>query len=630
MTVTLASHDTRPPSDSVSVPWKWIWPIVGAGPITQGLDSEMFDRVDYPYSETFVREAIQNTLDARLDPARPAIISFRFHRAGLAAVRPFLQGAVDFRDRAGFQIPDEWRQGSIDWLTIEDFNAKGLGGDLNRRMSDFWNYWLNFGVSNKDGSGRGGRGIGRVTFLIASRIQTVIGLTRRSSDSRTVACGMCVLKLFEDGAHFRTTHAYLAGEEDSRNSIFVPHGSEEFHRGLEHAFGFKSYRQPPDTSGLALAIPYPHPELTPEGILASSIEHFAPAIMNRSLIVRVNDEQLDERSISDIAERVADHIHAEAIREDVPRYLGMIERGLSGELADVTVTSLGSGLKGIREQKPAAELQAAVEAGETVAIRIRLPLERRGQTGTVSLKAVVARTPAGQAPIDRLYREGMSLPDVKAKNAGDLDAIIVVDDPALATYLNFCEGKAHLDLLESTDVRTKLREQGYNTNFAVKRFVKNLPVELRNYLTPEITEPDANVFDTWFSVPSDDPGKKAGKGPKPKEPPPKPDDPPEPKTPALIVDTLPDGFRVRANPKFADWPVNFTMTVAYADGSRKPAWTPFDFSPSGLRTVHHGCEITFVNNRIEGTGCNAEFSVEVTGFDANRELDTRIRAWKDA
>lgn len=630
MSVTLASHGTRPPHEAAAASWKWIWPVVGAGPITQGLDTEMFDRVDYPYSETFVREAIQNTLDARLDIARPAIISFRFHRAGVSAVRPFLQGAVGFRQRAGFQIPEEWQQGTVDWLTIEDFNARGLDGDLNRRMSNFWNYWLNFGVSNKDGSGRGGRGIGRVTFLIASRIQTVIGLTRRSADGRTVACGMCVLKLFEDGGHFRTTHAYLASDEDAANSIFVPYASDEFHHGLEKAFSFAGYRQPPHTSGLALAIPYPHQELTPEGILASAVEHFAPAIMNRSLIVRVDDEQLDHDTIADIADRVADDIHAEPIREDVQRYLGMIARAQSDDLADIAVTGIGAGLKGIREQSPAAALQAAVEAGETVAVRIRLPLERRGRTGIVNLKAVVARAPAGKTPIDRLYREGMSLPDVKARNPGDLDAIIIVDDPDLATYLNFCEGKAHLDLLESTEVRTKLREQGYNTNFAVKRFVKNLPVELRNYLTPEITEPDANVFDAWFSVPSEEPGRNTGKGPKRKDQPPKPDDPPEPKTPALVVDTLADGFRVRGNPKFTAWPVNFTMTIAYADGSRKPAWTPFDFSPSDLKTSHSGCDITFEKNRIEGTGCGPDFSVEVTGFDANRELDTRIRAWKDA
>src|SRR5882757_2598845 len=85
------------PSASISSDWKWIWPRQGATPLSQGLDSEMFDRDDYPYSETFVREAIQNTLDARLDPSKPVVISFRFHRAALADRRAFLEGAIAYR-----------------------------------------------------------------------------------------------------------------------------------------------------------------------------------------------------------------------------------------------------------------------------------------------------------------------------------------------------------------------------------------------------------------------------------------------------------------------------------------------------------------------------------------------------
>lgn len=139
--------------------WKWIWPSVGAVPINQGLDTEMFDRTDYPYSETFVREAIQNTLDARLDPSKPVIISFSFHRGRLAGRRQFLESLSGYRAKAKLGWPDDWHRDQITWLVVEDFNSRGLGGDLTSRTSDFWNYWLNFGLSNKDGSGRGGRGI---------------------------------------------------------------------------------------------------------------------------------------------------------------------------------------------------------------------------------------------------------------------------------------------------------------------------------------------------------------------------------------------------------------------------------------------------------------------------------------
>jgi hypothetical protein len=278
--------------------WKWIWPPVGAVPINQGLDTEMFDRVDYPYSETFVREAIQNTLDARLDQSKPVVINFRFHTAPLNGRRTFLEPLRDFRKKAHLGWPGDWDRDRISWLTVEDFNSRGLMGKLDDRSGDFWNYWLNFGLSNKDGTGRGGRGIGRVTFLIASQIQTVLGLTRRFTDGSVAACGMCVLRAQKDGDDFLSTHAYLA--HDTHKSVYALHNSAEFLDGLQESFSLTGYSNQ-YTSGFALVVPYPHEELKPDGILAAAIEHFAPAIMNGSLLVNVNDVLLNAQTIRQIA-----------------------------------------------------------------------------------------------------------------------------------------------------------------------------------------------------------------------------------------------------------------------------------------------------------------------------------------
>ena len=105
--------------------WKWIWPTVGSNPISQNTDSEMFDRSDYPYTETFVREAIQNTLDAILDKSHPAVISFRFHAASVHGVKPLIGAAIELRSKAGVVVPAEWTSGQVNWLTIEDFNPGG-------------------------------------------------------------------------------------------------------------------------------------------------------------------------------------------------------------------------------------------------------------------------------------------------------------------------------------------------------------------------------------------------------------------------------------------------------------------------------------------------------------------------
>jgi hypothetical protein len=609
--------------------WKWIWPRVGPSPISQNTDSEMFDRSDYPYTETFVREAIQNTLDARLDPQSPAIIYFRFHRNNFQGVKPFLDGAIAFRRQAGVPVPPEWDRQSLNWLTIEDFNTKGLDGQLDDRLGSFWGYWLNFGLSNKDGHGRGGRGIGRVSFLIASRIQTVIGLTRRDADKLTAASGMTMLKPIRVDRGLRSTHAYLANAENADESIYDLHDSADFHNNLVAAFGMDGYGKPPHESGLALAIPYPHDDLTADGILASAIEHFAPAILSRSLTVRVDDRVLDSSTIESIATEVADRIRTDWIKEDVGRYVNLVCCGIT-ETAELIDVDPVKGLMSLRNDDQAARLRQRLDNGETIIGKLRFDLERGATATKVTLTFVAAQTPEHCRPADRLFREGMSLPDVKASSPGEIDLLLLVDDGELATYLNFCEGKAHLDLLESKEVKAKLEEKGYHPPARVKRFVKALPHEIRSFLTSDITEPETDVFDTYFSIPDPDPAKKRGQGKQPDKSPDPPPPPPEPRVPAIRIKTLDDGFELEANPDFTEWPVNVSVTVAYADGSRNPSWVKDDFELGKLDLVANDCDYTIKDNKLTAKGCGGTCSISVKGFDNRRELETRIKVWRNA
>ena len=603
--------------------WSWIWPSVGATPIHQGLDSEMFDRTDYPYSETFVREAIQNSLDARRFPERPVRVNFTFHSDGIGPRRAFLEQVMDHRRKAGLEIPHEWFDGHVRWLVVEDFNSIGLGGSLSSRTSDFWNFWLNFGLSNKDGSGRGGRGIGRVTFLIASRLQCVIGYTRRASDGSTAACGMSVLKAQTYGEDLKSTHAYLAEEE--RGNIYSLHDSPEFLDCTRSAFAFTGHEGEHDT-GLGLAILYPHSELRADGILAAAIENFAPAVMNGTLVLNVDGRVLDSDSIDEIAIEVAENLNHEGIRADVARYLGLVRHALTEATPrKITLPSAApNALEKLRQTPDIGTLQRKVSDGQDVVLEIVFPLERNGVTENVSIRSAIG--PAASArPVDRLFREGMSLPDVRAGNPGELDLVTLVPKGELATYLNFCEGKAHLDLLESNDVKQKLKDKGFDGT-RTKRFVKSLPTNLRLLLTPDVIAPDAHVFDSYFSKPSERPDTKK----RPEEPDEPPKTLPPPRPPVFKVEMLADGLRIRANPDFTDWPANVTARLAYADGSRRPPWSRYDFRIEDLDVHHTACDLTSEKNMVRAMNCGPETRIEIKGFDVNRELDANIRPWKNA
>ena len=611
-------NSTRTPSFS------WIWPAVGPTPINQGLDSEMFDRTDFPYHTTFVREAIQNSLDARLDRTMPVTVRFSFHKDSIGRQRPFLEEVISHRRKAGLGVPQEWSDGIVKWLVVEDFNATGLLGDLSKRNSDFWNYWLNFGISSKDGSGRGGRGIGRVTFLIASQLHSVIGYTRRHTDGATAICGMCVLRPTENGTDFLSTHAYFAKQIEG--NIYRLHDSSEFHERIRTAFAFSGYEGDP-SSGLGLAIVYPHEELEPDRILAAAVENFAPAIMNEVLRLDVDGIVLDSSSIDEIASLVSDKLNDEAIRNDVDRYLHLVRRGQSeAQPSEIELSGVSrSPFTSLKENSQIKDLHRKIAEGKEVVINLAFPLDMRNNQITVSLRSILGPSPADASPIDRVFREGMSLPEVRARNPGELDLVVLVDEGPLATYLNLCEGKAHLDLLESKDVMQKLQDKGFR-GVGVKRFVKRLPAELRFLLTPDITEPDAQIFDAFFSIPAERKGRKK----RPTET----DDPfptpPPPKPPAFRLQSLEDGLKLAANPEYSDWPVSVSIRLAYADGSRRPAWSQFDFRIENLDVDSSNCEVEMENNTIKLKKCSADTSMQIKGFDRNRELDASIRVWRHA
>lgn len=142
--------------------------------------------------------------------------------------------------------------------------------------------------------------------------------TRRKEDSLIAACGMCILRAQMQGKTMLSTHGYMA--DSAHDSIYNLH-QEPVHTDLVSAFELDSFGKPGSETGLALVIPYPHDELTPEGILASSIDHFAPAIMCGSLVIEANGERLDANTIYGVAGKVAKFINAEAVREDVARVL---------------------------------------------------------------------------------------------------------------------------------------------------------------------------------------------------------------------------------------------------------------------------------------------------------------------
>lgn len=604
----------------------WQWPSMGAAPVNHGLDSEIFDTDRFPHIQTFVREAIQNSLDARLNKSKPVCVRFTFHKTAMAGQSAFLSDLEAKKAKCGLHWPEEWAAGKADWLTVADSNTKGLNGSLTKRTSDFWNYWLNFGISNKNGTGRGGRGIGRITFLLASKISTVIGITRRTDDGKTVACGMSVLKPTEQGDDFKCGYAYLAKTE--AGTIFDLYDDPAFHANLAKSFGVPEYDN--TSTGLCLIIPYPHDSLNPAGIIAAAVEHFGPAIIGQSLVLDVDGTILDHDSIDAEAAKVVNHFKSPALAQNPARVLDLFRHSVGVPDFRIDVTAVAESLLNAVDEAARGKIRAKFEAEASLALVVTVPVIRNGKETRCEIHIAMARTPNGKSPADFFFRNGMYLPNVTTSNPADVDAVVQANDGELLAYLNFCEGKAHLDLLKTPEVKAKLKEQGFGGGVVLRRFIKNLMADLRALVLPDASKPDASTFSNFFSAP-----RPAGRQTQQKKSKSKKivtiGDPPPPKLRVFLVDTLADGFRIRGNPEYRSWPVNLRAEIAFADGSQRPAWSRHDFQLAKLDISHGGSEAPYFKDNVLRCGkCGPDFSLEVKGFDTRRELVTNVRGMRDA
>ena len=68
----------------------WQWHGVGPTAVNYGLDTDIFDSEKFPHVQTFVRETIQNSLDARQDRKHPVVVRFGFIKAIWGLAKSFL------------------------------------------------------------------------------------------------------------------------------------------------------------------------------------------------------------------------------------------------------------------------------------------------------------------------------------------------------------------------------------------------------------------------------------------------------------------------------------------------------------------------------------------------------------
>jgi hypothetical protein len=400
---------------------------------------------------------------------------------------------------------------------------------------------------------------------------------------------------------------------------------------LTKLFKLHDYQSNQDT-GLSLIVPFPHDALTEEGICVAAIEHFAPAIISGKISVIVGNRTIDAQTIDNTASELTPKFPARGAFSKNPVRVLQLIRGLSAEvdwkheLKSIPSRPLPEAL----DENERNLQRKKFEANGKLTFAIRLPLTTRKILSQSWLKGVVATTPDDGTACDFFFREGMALPEVQSKHSANIDLILLADDGELVRYLNYCEGKAHLDLYENNEVREKLRDKGYSDGVAPKRFVKNLMQGMRTLVLPDTTRPDAKAFSSFFSTKRFE--ERMGQSKRSKttrivenvgEV--------KPRIRPFSIESLTDGFRVKSNKEFPTWPVNLKLDVAYSDGSAKPAWSKHDFEFAKLKISQPpGLAVTVNKNTMRVLDCQSDFEMQISGFDTRRELIVRATGTRNA
>ena len=623
--------------------------------------------------ERFVREAIQNSLDAKAGTA-PVRVRFAFSDAPLPATdaRRYLEG-IDEHLGATVERPDavvEGRMigmdelaaarnarallnGDMHYLAVEDFGTTGLTGGIHANEAleegnDFWGFFRSVGISPKGDDKGGSWGLGKWVFPDASKLNIFIGLTRRAGDGDTLLMGQAVLKTHSvEGIKYPSYGAYAAHDDaEDHEWLPLPERDGDFVERAQRDFDLQRGAD----SGLSVIIPHPKDELTADAVARAVLTQYFLPIVRGALIVEIAAEGAvqriaaetieDELEVVDAVrsdEQKRDDESAESLRKAVLLAKWAIVRH-DDDLIRLTATTKSGDL--LKEQDIEA-LRERFAAGEPLAFELSTNADHRERGRTdAAFRVFVERDDDLDEGHDYFVRGHLRIPAMD--HIGHLRAralIVVEQDSELGHLLRDAEGPAHV----SWDPHAqRLRDRwrgGYGRVQQVRRAAPLLLQPLIELPKQQLRSLLADLFPAQLpketapaSTGEDVPG--AGSADSEAPTPPRSRDP-------IIISNIQGGFSVRSNstlenrPRLAGsiWRLEFAYDVAR--GGQNTPFTRFrqavkegspDFSlrTGELRVVYEGCTPTNRSENEIDVAIDADkFQISIAGFDG-RDVVTRF------
>lgn len=614
-------------------------------------------------AKRFVRESIQNSLDARADDARRTNsqrarasgrgkpVRVRFVISGpdgalppeqaaryLTGLLPHFSAVVDAEapgaDKFLLASRTALFEASMPFLVVEDFGTTGLLGDIRAnepqaKGNDFWGLFRSIGISPKGKDAGGSWGLGKWVFPDASKLNAFIGVTRRQDEDRLLLMGQAMLKLHKLGDQKYAPYGYFAAASDEGQGAWLPMPatSDGPHASfLEQAvadFGLHDRNQ----AGTSVVVPHPEDELTDPDKLAWAVitQYFWP-ITAGDLVVEIVAPGKPARTID--AETIGREVHncgtasvdsGEETAGAMARAVELAAWGASTRKEDDVRTVAQIGKKAI-SPLDLPDVRERYERGDRLAFTVRSKVKRVLAPFRVFLEKDDTLS-KGQ---DYFVRGYLHIPKMDYLRDYRARALTFVDNRSpLGHLLRDSEGPAH-DRWNA--YARRLKEKGWPAGTTRVREAQRAAERILTQLAGQPQEKQRDALADLF------PSKRRGLGAKASSREASeaisPVDPVEPQ-PMPRVRPVRRGFAATIEPQDGLDGTAWTVRMAYdvARGSARTAFSRFaagikdgcpDFSLRNdrLSVEHNGCTVeVLADNELRVFVTEPAMDLQVTGFD---------------
>ena len=622
----------------------WHFRVMGRGEINQDPTQEDYFNTDHltNFSDALVREAIQNSLDARMKGSGSVTVRITFPSGADILRRRDVELFFDRLDKhigASEVITDPPDPDDlVSFIVFEDFGTKGLIGDplaaddpAAGEPADFYYFWRNIGRGKKQGEELGRWGLGKTMFPASSRIHSFFGLTLRHDDRRKLLMGQSMLSIHRLDGHKHYPYGYF-GLPDGADGFVVPFEDGELIDDFSLAFSLT--RQ--DESGLSVVIPYPRDEITAEDVIRSTIHHYFYPVLSGKLTIEVAHHGVVTTIAADSIDGVLTEFPLEGA-ESFHGTLALTKWFLSQSADEIPLAKVqAAGRKPEWNENlfTASQLDAFAEkldSRQPLAVRVPVHVTKAGNQPVLSsFVLVMQRDPELERPLDSFIRSGITVSGVHSLRESGLRALVIAEDQPLVAMLGDAENPAHTEWQD----RSRNFVGKYRTGKSTLSFVKDAPrgfLRILNRRSEHIDDTALrHVFPDESTLAPRPPEPGAQSTPDPtRAPRPRVDVTPRPK---LFQLTRADGgFSVRlAQHGKTEVPMTVRVRLAYdvRRGSPYKRWVAADFDLTATPDrilLDAGDLLDLTGNTISVLAKREDFLLKVSGFDPSRDLIVDLR-----